>query len=94
MYSPPQVIRWAKSISVTYRLAGSGSLRVSKTVDSFFSITTIVPLEEGVLFLPRLTGSVRITVPFSETVIRFVALSTVISNARPIFAVALRSMLP
>ena len=46
------------------------------------------------LFLPRLTGMVRTSSPFSYTVIFLVALSTFISKARPILAVAVRSTSP
>ena len=67
---------------------------MSKTVLSCLSITTIVPLDDGVVFLPRLTGNVLISLSFSYTCIFLVALSTFISNLSPILAVALRSSLP
>ena len=67
---------------------------VSKTVCRSFSITTIVPLDEGVLFLPRLTGMVLTTLPSRVTVIRLVRLSTVITNDGPILTSTVRSDRP
>src|SRR3954453_7633255 len=91
MYCPLHVSRCANSISVRYPFTGPSSAVVSKTVSTALSITTIVPLEDGVLGLPRLTGIVRTTLPASTTVIFLVALSTFITKLRPIFAVAARS---
>ena len=67
---------------------------MSKTVLRSFSITTMVPLDDGVLFLPRLTGIVLITLPSLVTVIRLVLLSTVMTNDGPILTSTVRSARP
>src|SRR5262245_12775980 len=94
MYSPPQVSRWAYSISILYLFSGFGSCVVSKTVLRSFSITTMVPLDEGVLGLPRLTGMVLMTWPSLVTVICLVRLSTVMMNDGPTEATTVRSDRP
>src|SRR4051794_27875754 len=94
MYCPLQVMRWAYSISVRYPSSGPSSAVVSNTVDTFFSMTTMVPLDDGVLFLPRLTSSVRTVFPPGRTVIFLVLLSPFMMKLRPIWAVAPRSWSP
>ena len=49
-------------------------------------MTTMLPLDEGLLALPRLTGIVRTTWSCCVTVIVWVALSVVITSLAPIDA--------
>src|SRR5688500_17309468 len=55
---------------------------------------TIVPLDEGVFDLPRLTGIFLTRLPSWKTLICLVALSTSIVRLRPMVTVAERSMSP
>jgi len=49
-------------------------------------MTTMLPLEDGALGLPRLTGIVLISWSFLATDIVLLALSTVITNLSPMLA--------
>ena len=57
-------------------------------------MTTIVPLDDGVDFLPRLTLIVLMTLPSLVTVIRLVLLSTVMTTAGPTLRSTVRSLRP
>src|SRR5690242_10275829 len=93
MNCPFQVSRWAYAMLIRYPF-GPSSAVVSKTVDSSLDMITIVPLEDGVDGLPRLTGIVRISWSFWKTCICLVALSTSMVSLRPIVTWADRSVSP
>ena len=66
------------------RLQQQGMLRILAAMR--LRITTILPLDDGVPRLPRLTAMVRTVLPSCSTVIFLLALSTFISNLSPILA--------
>lgn len=69
---------------------------VSKTVLASRSMTTVIPLEEGMLGRPRLTGIVLTTAPSLTTVISFGdALSSIVMiSERPMLHLRVESRLP
>src|SRR6059058_269789 len=91
MYCPPQVSRWVQETVAVYESPGSLDEKIS---DSFLVITTMFPLDEGLLGLPRLTGTVLSTWSFWLTVIMCVASSVTMVSLSPMEASMVRSLAP
>ena len=91
MYWPSMVSRCVQYTVSRYESPGSVPTNSS---DWFFVMTTMWPLDDGLLGRPRLTGIVLTTWSCTLTVIVLAALSVSISTLLPIEAVMVRSSAP
>src|SRR5439155_15145459 len=97
MYCPSQVSRCVQYTFVRYppgESDGMPNVDESNHSHSFLTMTTRLPLEEGELGLPRLTGMTVRTWSFFVTVLVLDALSTFMTSLSPMVACTVTSAAP